>query len=103
MPSPLMRMSLGDGACMAPKNIVLAAGLFGPGRPGALDGAAGGGAAAGAPEMTGMPQAPQKRCPGASGSPQHAHTLGAAAAANGSAALPLGASPAAAAPKVCAF
>src|SRR5947209_18174452 len=85
MPSPLMRMSLGDGACMAPKNIVLAAGLL-PGRPGAVDGAAGAGALAGEPELMGLPQLPQKRWPGAMASPQNAHTLGAAAAAlpNGS-------------------
>src|SRR6185312_11513537 len=80
MPSPLMRMSLGDGACMAAKNIVLAPGLGPP--FGAVDVA---GAGAGAPELTGLPQLPQKRWPGAMASPQKAQTLGPAAAPKGSA------------------
>src|SRR6476646_4216503 len=82
MPSPLMRMSLGEGACMAPKNIVLAAGLL-PGLAGVGAGAAG--ADAGAPLIVGLPHAPQKRWPGAIASPQYAHTFG-APLPNGSAA-----------------
>ena len=76
---------------MAPKNIVLAAGLL-PGRAeptvgllGCVDG--------GGPAATGLPQLPQKRWPGAMASPQNAQTFGAAAAAapNGSAAPARGA------------
>ena len=74
---------------MAPKNIVLAAGLLPPGRPGAVDGAAGAGAATGAPAATGLPQLPQKRWPGAMASPQKAQTFGAAAALPNGSAAPL--------------
>ena len=66
------------GACMAPKNIVLAPGLVAPAAGAGCDGAAG--AARAAAAATGLPQLPQKRWPGAIASPQKAHTLGAAAA-----------------------
>ena len=79
---------------MAPKNIVLAPGLGAP-RPGAVDAAAAGGAPAGAPVPTGLPQLPQKRWPGAIASPQNAHTFGPAAAAPNGSAAPLAASTAA--------
>src|SRR5581483_839493 len=69
MPSPLIRISLARLACMAPKNIVLAA------PPGLRTSGAGAGAGAGAPDETGRPQLPQKRCCGATSALQYGQRL----------------------------
>src|SRR4051812_43409110 len=60
MPSPLMRMSLGRGACMALKNMVFGAAL----RPGSAPAAA---------SLIGLPQVGQKRKLEATMLPQPAH------------------------------
>src|SRR3954469_22362599 len=69
MPSPLMRMSLGRGACMALKNMVFGAAL----RPGSGAGAP--------PSLIDLPQLGQKRKPPATSLPQCGHLRAAAAAA----------------------